>query len=136
MAAHRPPRSIHVAAIGHKAPIPMAARVGPLLCSSAIAGKDPVTGALPADPLAQCANAFTNLRAVLAAGGAGLEHVVRVGVTLADDRWRDAVNTHWLTCFPDPDDRPARHIHVEPLGHGMVVQLELTAYVDTPNPNP
>jgi 2-iminobutanoate/2-iminopropanoate deaminase len=122
-------RSIDVPGIGHKAPIPLAARVGPLLCSSAIAGKDPANGALAATPAAQVGQAFANLRAVLAAGGATLGDVARMTVTLADDGLRDEVNRHWLDCFPDPADRPARHIGVQPLGHGMAVQLEFIAWV-------
>lgn len=122
-------RSLHVPRVGHKAPIPLGARVGPLLSSSAIAGKDPADGSLPDDGATQVAHAFTNLRALLQAGGAELSHVVKLGVTLADDGLREAVNTHWLACFPDPDDRPARHITVHSLGHGMAVQLEVMAFV-------
>lgn len=125
----RPPRSIDVPGIGHKAPIPLGARVGPLLCSSAISGKDPATGGLAPTPAGQVDQAFANLRALLAAGGATLEDVARLTVTLADDGLRDEVNRHWLACFPDPADRPARHIGVQPLGHGMAVQLECIAWV-------
>lgn len=138
MSAHEGPprwngrRSLHVPHVGHKAPIPLGARVGPVICSSGIAGKDPHTGALPADGAAQVANAFTNMKALLAAGGASLGDVVRLSVTLADDALRDAVNTQWLACFPDPDDRPARHIGVQPLQHGMAVQLELLAVIQNP----
>ncbi len=123
------PRSIDVPNVGHKAPIPLGARVGNLVVSSAIAGKDATTGALPPDPAAQVANAFANARALLTAGGASLQDVVRLSVTLADDALRDAVNAQWLACFPDPADRPARHIAVQPLAHGMAVQLELMAVV-------
>lgn len=122
-------RSLHVPHVGHKAPIPLGARVGPLLSSSAIAGKDPADGTLPADGATQVAHAFANLRALLAAGGAELSHVVKLGITIADDKLRDAVNAQWLACFPEPDDRPARHIVVQPLGHGMAVQLEVMAFV-------
>jgi 2-iminobutanoate/2-iminopropanoate deaminase len=122
-------RSLQVPHVGHKAPIPLGARVGPLICSSGIAGKDPADGRLPADGATQVAHAFANLRALLAAGGAGLEHVAKLVVTLAGDDLRDAVNVQWLACFPDPADRPARHIVVQPLGHGMQVQLEVLAWV-------
>lgn len=122
-------RSIHLPKVGHKAPIPMGARVGPLLCSSAISGKDPASGELPADGALQTAHAFANLRALLAAGGATLADVARLSVTLADEALRDAVNAQWLACFPDADDRPARHITVAELGHGMQVQLEVIAWV-------
>jgi len=125
-------RSLQLPLVGHKAPIPLGARVGGLICSSAIAGKDPCTGALPADAAQQCANAFTNMKSLLAAGGASLADVVRLSVTLGDDALRDTVNLHWLACFPDPDDRPARHISVQPLQHGMAVQLELMALTQNP----
>jgi 2-iminobutanoate/2-iminopropanoate deaminase len=122
-------RSLQLPHVGHKAPIPLGARVGPLLCSSGIAGKDPASGVLPADGATQVEHAFANLRALLAAGGGRLEHVVKLAVTLADDSLRDAINTQWLACFPDAADRPARHIVVQPLGHGMQVQLEVLAWV-------
>lgn len=134
MSAEATPRSIHVPHIGHKAPIPLAARVGNFIASSAIAGKDPADGSLPSDGARQVAHAFTNLRAVLEAGGACLADVVRLSVTLASDALRDAVNEHWLACFPDPADRPARHISTSALQHGMQVQLEVLAVVQARAP--
>ena len=125
----RPPRSIHVAGGSHKAPIPAAARVGPLLATSAVNGKDAATGTLPADATTQAANAFVNLQAVLAAGGASLADVVKLAVTIGDESVREAVNPHWLALFPDPADRPARHITVQALQHGMCLQIEALAYV-------
>lgn len=122
-------RSLHVPNVGHKAPIPLGARVGNLICSSGIAGKDPATGALPADAATQAAHAFTNLRALLAVGGASLDDVVRLSISVKDDSVRDAVNAEWLAAFPDPDDRPARHISVHDLQHGMWLQLEVLAVV-------
>ena len=122
-------RSIDLPNLGHKAPIPLAARVGNIVCSSGISGKDAATGQLPAGVATQAANAFNTLRAVLAAAGATLDDVVRLTVTLRDDSVRDAVNMHWLSCFPDPADRPARHAVVHELQHGMVLQLELLAVV-------
>ena len=50
--SNRPKRSLHVPNVGHKAPIPLGARVGNLICSSGIIGKDPANGALPADAAA------------------------------------------------------------------------------------
>lgn len=125
----RSPRSIDLPGLAHKAPIPQAARVGPLLCSSAIAGKDPATGELPADATAQAANAFANLDRLLEAGGARLEDVARLTVYLKDPAARDAVNAQWLRRFPDPHDRPARHIVEHELQHGMALQLEFLAFV-------
>ena len=125
----RPPRSIEVPGASHKAPIPAAARVANVLCTSAIAGKDPAGGALPEDPAAQARNAFANLQAVLSAGGATMADVVKLSVAISDDAVRDAVNAQWLACFPDPQDRPARHITVHALQHGMRLQLDAMAVV-------
>jgi 2-iminobutanoate/2-iminopropanoate deaminase len=122
-------RSIDVPGASHNAPIPAGARVGPLLCSSGISGKDPVTGLLPTDPLAQVQLAFANLQTLLTAGGAKLSHVVKLTVYIKDNAVRNAINAEWLTLFPDPHDRPARHILVYELQHGMAVQLEVTAFV-------
>ncbi len=124
-----PPRSIDVPGASHKAPIPAAARVANILCTSAVSGKDPASGQLPADVGGQVRNAFANLRAVLAAGGASLDQVVKFSITLHDDSVREAVNAEWLAAFPDPQDRPARHITVHPLQHGMLLQLEVIAVV-------
>jgi len=124
-----PPRSIDVPGASHKAPIPAAARVGNLLCTSAVSGKDPATGQLPPDAADQARLAFANLRAVLQAGGASLDQVVKFSVTLHQDSVRDAINAEWLAAFPDPQDRPARHISVHPLQHGMLLQLEVMAVI-------
>jgi 2-iminobutanoate/2-iminopropanoate deaminase len=66
---------------------------------------------------------------LLEAGGARLEDVARLTVYLKDPAARDAVNAHWLRRFPDPHDRPARHILEHELQHGMVLQLEFLAFV-------
>ena len=125
----RPKRSIHVPHIGHNAPIPLGARVGQLLCSSGIAGKDPATGALPTDPVQQTRHAFANLEALLAAGGATLADVAKLTITTRDNSLREAINAEWQRCFPDPDDRPARHILIQDLQHGMALQLECLAFI-------
>jgi len=125
----RPPRSIHAPGASHNAPIPAAARVGPLLCTSAVSGKDAATGELPADAAAQARHAFANLKAVLAAGGATLQDVVKLSVSIKDNAVREPLNAEWLACFPDPHDRPARHIVLHDLQHGMWLQIEVMAFV-------
>jgi 2-iminobutanoate/2-iminopropanoate deaminase len=125
----RPPRSIDVPGASHNAPIPAAARVGGLLCTSAVSGKDAATGALPADAASQVRHCFANLKAVLAAGGASLDDVAKFNVALKDNTVREAFNAEWLACFPDPHDRPARHIVLQDLQHGMWLQVEVLAFV-------
>ena len=122
-------RSIEVPGIGHNAPIPLGARVGKLLCSSGIGGKDAATGQLAASPEQQVVHAFANFEKLLAAGGATLADVVKVTIYVKDDSQRAAINTEWQRCFPDPHDRPARHILTYALQHGMVLQLECMALI-------
>ncbi|MFM0228454.1 RidA family protein [Paraburkholderia dipogonis] len=123
-------RSLEVPGVSHgNAPIPMGARVGNMLYSSGIPGKDPATDTLPDTAGAQARFAFQTMQALLAAGGAGLEHLVRMTVYIKDDSARAAVNQEWLRCFPDPHDRPARHTLIYDLPGGMLVQLEVVAIV-------
>ncbi|OOG53102.1 RidA family protein [Polaromonas sp. C04] len=122
-------RSLDVPGASHNAPIPAGARVGNVLCSSAISGKDATTGLLPPDAAVQAQLAFTNLRTLLQAGGSALSDVVKLTVYIKDNSVREAVNAEWLACFPDPHDRPARHTLVYDLQHGMWLQLEAMAVI-------
>jgi 2-iminobutanoate/2-iminopropanoate deaminase len=107
----------------------MGARVGNMIYSSGIMGKDPATDTLPADGPSQAKFMFMNLRSLLAQGGADLGDVVHVKAYVKDNSHRDALNAEWLQCFPDPHDRPARHTMVADLPGGMLVQIEIVAVV-------
>jgi 2-iminobutanoate/2-iminopropanoate deaminase len=123
-------RSIEVEGLHHGgAPIPLACRVGPLLISSSVLGQDPATGELPEDVAGQVALVFANIRRVLAAGGAGLEHVAKLTFSVRDRSARTAIDEHWLAAFPDPADRPARHTVPADLPPAFHVQCEVIAFV-------
>lgn len=124
-------RSIEVPGLSHgSAPIPMGARVGPLISSSGLNGKNAANGELPAHGVAQVKNAFANLQAFLQAAGAGPQHLAKLTVYLKDDTLRSAINDEWIAMFPNPHDRPARHILSYELQHGMLLQLEAIAFVN------
>ena len=126
----RPPRSLEVPGVSHgAAPIPLGARVGNTIYSSGIPGIDRLTGKLGEDAASQARFAFDNMRAMLDAGGAGLEDVVRMTVYLKDNAAREHINAQWLQCFPDPHDRPARHTLMHDLQGGMLLQLEVIAII-------
>ena len=121
-------RSIHLDGVSHgNTPIPMGARVDNVLYTSGIAGIDPATTKIAPGAAAQAQHAFQNLRSVLANAGGSLDDVVRLTVYIKDSSSRGHVNEHWLTCFPDAESRPARHILVYDLQHGMELQLEAVA---------
>ncbi|CAN5359203.1 RidA family protein [soil metagenome] len=128
------PRSLEVPGLSHNAPIPLGARAGNVICSSGISGKDASTGLLPPDASAQARLAFANMQSLLAAGGATLGDVVKLTVYVKDNSVREAINVQWLSCFPDPHDRPARHILVDDLQHGMLLQLEIMAVITSTTP--
>ncbi len=128
--SERKGRSLDVPGITHgNVPIPMGARVGDVIYSSGIMGRDPATNTLPADVAAQAKFAFQNLDSLLHAGGATLDHLVRLTVFIKDDSARAFVNEQWLQRFPDPHDRPARHTLMYDLSSGMLLQLEAVAVI-------
>ena len=130
MADARRQQSIEVENIGHNSPIPVASRVGNVLATSVIGGRDLKTGKLPPDSDAQIRNAFESLKAILAKGGMGLGDVVKVTFWVSDDAIRDQINKYWLECWPDPHKRPARHTLVQPLRGGALLNMDALAVAE------
>lgn len=114
---------------GHDHPqaSPLGCKIGPLLCSGAIAGKNLETGIMPPDADMQARNVFINMKRVLAAAGMGLEDVAKLTIYIADDAHRDAAIKHWALTFPDPNRRPVRRTLIAPI-HNGIVQVEIIAY--------
>lgn len=121
-------RSIIVAGLGHGAnPIPAASRIGPFVATGGVRGVDAETGVMPDDVEGQVRLMFANLQAILEAGGAGLDDVLKMTFWLAIPQARAVINAEWERAFPDPDRRPARHVLNYALGHGMLVQCDALA---------
>jgi 2-iminobutanoate/2-iminopropanoate deaminase len=111
------------------APIPMGVRIGNLVFSSGIMGKDPADDSLPDDPARQAELMFQNARTLLEQAGASLDDVAHVTVFLKDDADREHLNREWIKTFPDEHDRPARHTLLWSLPGRMLIQCELVAVV-------
>ena len=91
----------------HVGPVPQAVEAGGWIYVSALFGADPVDRVIPQDAVAEANVIFDNLVAILAAGGARLTDVVRVGIVMRDlQRDRPTFNTVWAQRFGD--HRPAR----------------------------
>lgn len=129
--SERPHRqSLELEGVTHAAPIPMGARVGNMVFSSGIMGKDPATDKLPPEPDRQAHFAFLNMKSLLATAGATMGDVGHITVFINDNAMRDHVNREWFAHFPDEHDRPARHTILQPtLAGGMLVQLEIIAVI-------
>ena len=95
------------AAPSHNGPVPQAVEAGGWIYVSALFGADPATHEIPADARAEAEQLFANLAAILAAAGAGLTDVVRVGIVMrALQRDRPVFNQVWAERFGE--HRPAR----------------------------
>lgn len=85
-------------------------------------GTDPSTGELPASADEQFANAFANLRQLLADHDLGPHEIGRLTVLCPDRSYRPHINGPWLELFPG-DNRPARRTTHLDLGEGVYVEL-------------
>jgi 2-iminobutanoate/2-iminopropanoate deaminase len=84
-------KSIEVKGLSHgAAPIPMACRVGPILETTGIMGKNPDTGEMPSNAEAQAHLCFQNLERVLKAAEMDMGDVVKISVVVVDDTYRSA----------------------------------------------
>jgi 2-iminobutanoate/2-iminopropanoate deaminase len=87
--------------------VPQAVEAGGWIYVSALFGTDPDTGKRPEDARAEAEQLLENLSAILAAAGAGLPDVVRVGVFMRHlQRDRPVFNEVWVRRFGQ--HRPAR----------------------------
>ena len=123
-------KSIHIGEFKHTNPITNASRIGNLLMSGVILGRDPKTAEMPASLEAQCVNLFAHMKAIVEAGGGSTDDIIKMTVWLQDRSQRGPVNTEWLKMFPDPHSRPARHALQMDMDGGALVQCDFTAVID------
>jgi 2-iminobutanoate/2-iminopropanoate deaminase len=91
----------------HTGPVPQAVAAGGWVFVSALFGVDPVSGRRPEDAADEADLLLTNLAAILAAAGVGLDDVVRVGISMRNlQRDRPVFNQAWARHFGA--HRPAR----------------------------
>ena len=123
-----PRQSIDAASFTHANPIPGACRIGPLLVSSVIVGRDPGTQHVPDTAEAQYQNLFHHIGEFLTAAGADWRHLAKITFFVPDIAFRDACNPVWLEHFPDPASRPARHTQV--VAGAKFASCEFIAFID------
>ena len=113
----------------HSAPIPAGAKVGNIVMSSPISGRELNTNRLPDDPDEQAVMLFRNIKAFMEEAGGGMENIVHITLFFKDIKYRDNVNKPWLATYPDENRRPARHAIVsDPRGAGLF-QAEVMAVI-------
>jgi enamine deaminase RidA (YjgF/YER057c/UK114 family) len=84
-------KSIHIGEFKHANPIPNACRIGNLLMSGVILGRDPATGKMPEKIEDQCANMFGHMKAIVEAGGGATSDIIKMTVWLQDRTQRAPV---------------------------------------------
>lgn len=123
-------RSVFVDGLSHGPnPVPMAAVHRGMLSTGGIPGVDRATGRMPDEFRDEVTHAFDNLVAVLRAGGADLDDVLRLDVLLLEPPLRPVMNEEWVRRFPDPATRPARKATFGGGGlpSGLRIQLQCLA---------
>lgn len=112
---------------GAVGPYSQAIRAGELVFTAGQIGTDPGTGDLDGETAAeQARRALTNLAAILAAAGSGLDRLVKVTVFLADIADWPLVNEVYAELVPEPF--PARSAFaVKELPKGARVEIEAVA---------
>ncbi len=102
-------KAIYIEGFKHTNPIPNAARIGNIVASGAVMGRDSRTGLIAEGIEAQTALVFRHMRDIIEAAGGTLDDIIKVNIALRDSDNRDALNAEWIKTFPDEATRPARH---------------------------
>ena len=103
-------KSINYPGFKHENPIPNASRIGNILMSSIMSGRDPATATMPPELDAQVINIFKQIRLCVEAAGGSVDDIIKVNFWMKDPATgRKALNGEWSKMFPDAESRPARH---------------------------
>ena len=115
-------KSINYPGFKHENPIPNASRVGNILMSSIISGRDPGT--------AQVTNVFKQIKLCVEAAGGSVDDIIKVNFWMKDPATgRAALNGEWAKMFPDPDSRPARHTLALGANNPNLLTCDFTAVI-------
>ena len=120
-------KSIHIPGYKHANPIPAGCKVGNIVATGLITGRDPVSGAMPPTLEAQVHNMFGHVKAILEAAGGSMDDIVKLNVYMKDPGQRGLLNDPWLKLFPDEHSRPARHTQRADMEGGQLIQCDFLA---------
>ena len=94
-------KSINYPGFKHENPIPNASRIGNILMSSIISGRDPQTSQMPPELDAQVTNIFKQIKLCVEAAGGTVDDIIKVNFWMKDPATgRKALNGEWSTMFP------------------------------------
>lgn len=122
-------KAIYVDGVSHKNPIPPASRIGNLIATGIVSGRDSNRTVSP-DATTQARAMLKNLEKVLEAAGASMDDILKLNVWIAGEPVRACLNTAWLETFRDPATRPARQVMIYAhLTEGQLLSCDALAVV-------
>jgi 2-iminobutanoate/2-iminopropanoate deaminase len=101
---------------------------GGFVFCSGMAGIEPTTGAIPDGIAAQTEQALVNLRAVLQAGGASMDDLVKTTIFYADVEDFATINEIYARHMPTPPPARSAPANVR-LPRGLLVSIDAIAVV-------
>ena len=97
----------------HRQPVPAGSRIGDLLCSGGVSGRDTSVGGKlePAEGAAlQAHHSLANVRKLMEQAGADVSNIGHMTLLVQDYNDLPAIDVVWSKMFPDIDSRPARRV--------------------------
>ncbi len=120
---------LEIPGLSHKDPLPMGAKLGPMVFSSVIAPEDPANGKLVDGALPQIDRAFENMKLLMRAAGGTDADINHVWVFMKDFAWQPAMVQRWVDDYPRFGNRPARKTLPYDLAGDTQIQVQLTGYL-------
>jgi len=126
---------IEIPGLSHKDPLPMGAKLGPMVFSSVIAPEDPANGKLVAGALPQIDRVFENMKLFMKAAGGSDSGINHAWVFMKDFAHQHAMVERWVKDYPNFGDRPARKTLPYDLAGETQIQVQLTGYLGAKRKN-
>ena len=121
---------LEIPGLSHKDPLPMGAKLGPMVFSSVIAPEDPANGKLVEGALPQINSAFENMKLFMKAAGGSDAGINHAWVFMKDFAFQHDMVERWVRDYPNFGDRPARKTLPYDLAGDTQIQVQLTGRVD------
>jgi enamine deaminase RidA (YjgF/YER057c/UK114 family) len=120
-------RAIHLTGIGHGPGRPAGSRIGNIVVSASLVGRNPESGEFSTDPAEQIKELFQTMVRFLEAADVTVDDVIRVNVTLSQPEYREFLNVEWAKYFSDEESLPTRKATIAALPAPIIAELELMA---------
>lgn len=126
---------VEIPGLSHKDPLPMGARMGPMVFSSVIAPEDPPNGKLVAGALPQIDRAFENMKLFMRSAGGSDSEINHAWVFMKDFTFQPPMVERWVKDYPQFGNRPARKTLPYDLAGDTQIQVQITGHLGAARKN-